>query len=310
MKKLLLFFVDGLGLGEDSPNNPARNFLSELTGVPFTASSVPAVFTEGILAAADATGGVDGRPQSATGQTSMMCGINAPAALGYHLTALPNEELVSIVRENNMMKALAAEGLRVTASNLYTDEFLARRAEMARKRGRNSLPVSTLTIQSSGVPFRKEQEYREGRAVFTDLTNHTLVERGYDIPLISPEEAASRMIRILEEADFVFHEFFATDTYAHKGRPEDLRRALNTLDVFLKTLRSRTNAQETAVLLVSDHGNCEDALSADHNRNPVPILLLSRNEEARSLFRQVNALEKVKGAVMQYFSSELNRSRP
>jgi len=299
--KLLLFFIDGLGLGPDDETNPARRLLDGLADIPFTLESAPAEFSQGLLRAADATGGVPGRPQSATGQAMLMTGVNAPALLGYHLTALPNRDLVDLVDELGMMRALAERGVAVTASNLYTPEFFERRERIQSQRGRNMLPVSALTIRASGSPFRMPEDYRDGRALFTDLTNRFLRDRGYDIPLITPEDAAQRMVRILDEADFVFHEYFATDTYAHKKRSDDLRRAIGELNLFFRTLRSLTDPEETAILVVSDHGNCEDSSSADHNRNPVPILLLSRDEGARNAFRSVTGLDEVKGAVMACF---------
>ncbi len=302
--KLLLFFVDGLGLGADVPENPARRLLDGIAEIPFTVDSAPADFPEGILRAADATGGVSGLPQSATGQASLMTGVNAPALLGYHLTALPNEPLTDLIAEEGMMAALRSAGVSVTASNLYTPEFFRRREELEVRRKRNAFPVSALTIRGSGVPFRMPEDYLRGRAVYTDLTNRFIQGRGYDIPIIEPEEAARRMAGILGEADFVFHEYFATDTYAHKKMYEDLDRALSEINRFLRALLADTDREETAILLVSDHGNCEERSSADHSRNPVPVLLLSRNERGRSCFDGVRRLEEVKGAVLAYFGLE------
>jgi len=299
--KLLLFFVDGLGLGAADESNPARNLLNGIADIPFIQNSSPVEFQEGILLSADATGGVSGRPQSATGQAMLLTGTNAPALLGYHLTALPNQPLVDLVEERNIMKLLSEGGISVTASNLYTPEFFEHRESLKNKRGKNSLPVSALTIKSSGTPFRYPADYKRGRALFTDLTNRFLQGRGYDISLISPREAALRMVGILTEADFVFHEYFATDTYAHKKRSEDLNRALGEINEFLRMVRAGTDPEETAILLVSDHGNCEDAHSADHNRNPVPILLLSRNEIARDAFRGITGLTEVHAAILAFF---------
>ncbi len=299
--KLLLFFIDGLGLGENDNSNPARFFLNEITGVPFIKDSVPAEFPGGILSAADAAGGIPGLPQSATGQAMLMCGVNAPALLGYHLTALPNETLVNLVREKNIMRLLAEKGVKVTASNLYSPEYFTRREDLQKKRGRNAFPVSALSIRSSGTDFRFLQDYGEEKALFADLTNRALRERGYDIPLIKPEEAADLMVNILGEADFVFHEYFITDTYAHKKRRSDLERALEELNSFLLSLRKKTDPEETAILVVSDHGNCEEADNADHTRNPVPVLLLSENKTARDAFRGISRLEEVQAGILAFF---------
>ncbi|MCK5737347.1 MAG: alkaline phosphatase family protein [Spirochaetaceae bacterium] len=299
--KLLLFFIDGLGLGNNDKSNPARKFLDGIADIPFVKNSAPVDFPEGMLLAADATGGIPGLPQSATGQTMMLCGFNAPAFLGYHLTALPNEALVNLIGEKNILRLLVERAVKATASNLYSPEYFSRRESLEKKRGRNTFPVSALSIRSSHTAFRFLSDYHEGRALFADLTNRSLRERGYDIPLIEPEEAADLMVNILKESDFVFHEYFVTDTYAHKKRRGDLERALKELNKFLISLREKTDPEETAILVVSDHGNCEDADTADHTRNPVPVLLLSRNEAARNAFRGVTRLEEVQAGMLAYF---------
>jgi hypothetical protein len=299
--KLLLFFIDGLGLGEDTDQNPARGFLNGIADLPFVRSSTPAEFPHGILMSADATGGIPGLPQSATGQATLMTGVNTPALLGYHLTALPNQALVDLVREWGIMKLLSDNGVRVTASNLYTPEFFSHRESLEKRRGRNSLPVSALTIRGAGVPFRFPADYNRGRALFADLTNRLLRERGYDIAAIDPPEAAGRMEGILQEADFVFHEYFATDTYAHKKKTEELGQALEEINLFLRTLMTLTDPEQTAILVISDHGNCEDSTSADHTVNPVPVLLLSRSEKARAAFRGITRLQDVHARILAFF---------
>lgn len=299
--KLLLFFIDGLGLGANNKFNPAVSFLEGIAGIPFCNCSLPAEFPEGVLSAADASGGIPGLPQSATGQTMLMCGVNAPAMLGYHLTAFPNKKLVNIIKSRNILSVLRNNGITAAASNLYTEEFFLRREKLSKERGKNIFPVSTLSILSSGTPVRYIQDYNKGKALFADLTNNTLRERGYEIPLITPEEAAGIMAGILDENDFVFHEYFVTDIYAHKKRFKDLERILKEINIFLRTLRKLTDPEETAILVVSDHGNCEYSLSSDHTRNPVPILLLSRNAASRRIFRNITRLENVKAGIIEYF---------
>ncbi|MEO0807063.1 MAG: hypothetical protein AAFY33_12240, partial [Cyanobacteria bacterium J06643_4] len=84
----LLVFLDGVGLGEPNNNNPlaqpeAMPFLSDylgqrlLKGAALRQSNV-------LLKAIDATLGVEGLPQSATGQATIYTGQNAPKFLGRH----------------------------------------------------------------------------------------------------------------------------------------------------------------------------------------------------------------------------------
>ncbi|MBI2247843.1 MAG: metalloenzyme, partial [Armatimonadetes bacterium] len=76
---MLLFFVDGLGLGpDDAEINPvvaARTpCLEGLLGRKMTAPSDVIKNDGALLVPTDATLGIDGLPQSATGQTALLTG--------------------------------------------------------------------------------------------------------------------------------------------------------------------------------------------------------------------------------------------
>ena len=79
--KFLFLFMDGVGLGADNPRvNPlARadlpNLDALLGGRKLTASSVPLESERASVVALDAVMGVDGMPQSATGQASLLPGL-------------------------------------------------------------------------------------------------------------------------------------------------------------------------------------------------------------------------------------------
>ena len=51
----------------------------------------------GILVPTDPRLGIDGRPQSASGQTTILTGINAPGLLGYHKQGFPNAAMREII---------------------------------------------------------------------------------------------------------------------------------------------------------------------------------------------------------------------
>ena len=86
---LLFLFFDGIGVGRDDPaENPfaaigARR-LGALAGRPDPEASF------GTL---DATLGVPGLPQSATGQTTLLTGVNAAAHAGRHMVGIPGPTL-------------------------------------------------------------------------------------------------------------------------------------------------------------------------------------------------------------------------
>jgi len=94
---VLLLFLDGVGLGEWDPAwNPfvgARTpTLHRLLGQPL-AGHDRLELDGALLIPTDATLGVPGLPQSATGQTALLTGLNAPALVGRHVTAYPTAAL-------------------------------------------------------------------------------------------------------------------------------------------------------------------------------------------------------------------------
>jgi phosphopentomutase len=163
------------------------------------------------------------------------------------------------------------------------------------------LPVSALSVEAAGLPFRYVEDYQRGRAVFADITNRMLIDRGFDVPLISPAEAAEHLLGIFEEADFVFFEYFLTDTYGHARQHRALQNEAAKLNAFLRAVL-RGGGEELGVLIVSDHGNAEDSSVAAHTENPVPFLLFSSRTGLFAPYRQqVRSLLDIKAAVLQYF---------
>ena len=135
---VLLLFIDGVGLGSGDPAvNPLLRaqlpHLSGLLGGPPLAASIgppraagPAVWVR----AADPCLGVPGLPQSATGQTTILTGVNAALAIGRHLNAWPSPNLRRILGEHSLFKQLQAQGRRSTFLNAYRPEFFARLSEI------------------------------------------------------------------------------------------------------------------------------------------------------------------------------------
>ena len=308
MTKLVLFFIDGLGLGPDDPAvNPMGSLFETVLGGPhLKEQKEPLFFENGVLIPTDAVMVVPGIPQSATGQTSLFTGINAQKYIGTHLSAYPNTRLKKLIEEHSLMKVLAERGYRTTSANLYSREFFIKR----RNKRRNLFPVSTLTIEASGAGFRYPDDYRAGKAVFADITNELIRSRGYAIDLIEPEQAVHHMINILQDHDFVFFEYFMTDLYGHKKDTASLTHCKDILNRFVSGLWKEIEQKGTALLIVSDHGNSEDMRTADHTTNSVPTLLLTQSREDQHLFADmVSDLTDVYRAVIQSFDRGKNDRR-
>ncbi len=295
-RKLFFLFIDGIGFGPR--DNPISGLFSPFTGAPaFWSEKAPLVTDTVALLPLDARLGVPGLPQSATGQTTIMTGKNATQLLGYHLLAFPNRELHPIIEEHSLLKKLNNAGIAVTAANLYSPSFFEER----KKRRRNMFPVSSLSIEAAGIPFRFVEDYQRGEAVFADITNDMLIKRGYEIEKITPLQASERIIKIFETNDFVFFEYFLTDTFGHARDEEELRRVVEDLNQFMENIW-RGSSREIDILVTSDHGNAEDITRGDHNLNPVPFFLLSTDlEKLKPLWEGCRSLLDVYPFITGYF---------
>ena len=298
MNKLLFIFLDGVGLGKDEDINPIKDLFKPMTGRKFLLDSYPLITEDLLLKPIDAVLGVDGIPQSATGQTSIMTGVNAQKLLGHHHTAFPNEPLIDLIKELNLLKAVKDLGFTATCANMYSTEYFEKRSA----RVKNMFPVSALSIRYSDTPYRFIADYNNQEAVFADITNNVIKSRGYDIDIITPEVAADNMLNICNKNDFVFFEYFITDTYGHKKKREELLNEVDKLNRFIKSIWNNGD-NGVDIILTSDHGNCEDISTGNHTTNPVPFLFISKNQKLKDEFySKVASLTDFKEAVINYFT--------
>ena len=207
---VLLLFIDGVGLGDDAAYNPwaalpTPSLNDLLSGKSLTKAAVGRHGDGVLLLETDARLGVDGLPQSATGQATIFTGRNAPKFLERHMSGLPFQRLRQFVREDNLYLQLEREGFRPAFANSYTEEYFQRKAT---RRGWKS--VSTVAIESATAPVRMTKELLEGKAVFHDLTRRHLQTFRPDIPEITPEQAARHILHLLAEYGCrragIFHE--------------------------------------------------------------------------------------------------------
>ncbi len=139
----------------------------------------------------------------------------------------------------------------------------------------------------------------EGNAVYQDITREQLAARGYTGPFVEPEEAARHLLRIGRAYDFTMFEYFQTDLMAHKGTEDDVHRVLNRLDRFLDGLLGFPDDDGHLFVMISDHGNVEDATHRLHTRNPVPLVAIGHG--AQRLRDTVRRLEDFTPALMELY---------
>ena len=266
---LLLFFIDGLGIGTRGLHNPFDG-LRDVDPLAIFQDEHPNIGFDGMLAPTDACLGVEGRPQSASGQTTILTGINAPAAIGYHKQGFPNQALLDIIREHSIFLQLKKSGVEsMTFANTYTKRFFEEPPRW--------ISATTAAVQAAGLRFNVVEDLKAGRAVYQDFTNEMLRERGEEVALRTPEQAGEVLANIVTSHQFTLYEYFITDKIGHTQDMAAARRVLPTLARFIRTILSHVDLKETTVILTSDHGNVEDLSSRNHTLNLVPTIVWGAN---------------------------------
>ncbi len=271
---VVLLFVDGLGWGEADPRtNPCHAYGGSLFALPdrrgLDGAPVP-LPAGGCARPLDAALGVPGLPQSATGQTTLLSGVNAQGRLGFHLTGFPNEALRAILLEASVLRQARERGRDAAFQNAYRPLFFHLPREKQLR-----LSATTVANLAAGLPFFTLDDVREGRALYQEFTNAELRERGFDVPLLDPAEAGRTLGRLARGRDFTLFEYFRTDRAGHARDPALACAELARLDAFVAGLLDELapgGAGGGLVVLTSDHGNIEDLSTRSHTANPVPLM--------------------------------------
>lgn len=299
IKHFLMIFVDGLGWGSSDPGrNPLAAMNSRLFPVGLPGVGGVGIPYAGLAVAADACLGVSGLPQSATGQTSLLTGVNASAMLGYHLGGYPTKPLKLLIEQKSIFIRLSKKSYSCAFANAYQPSFF------------NSPPlrvsVTTAACQLAGVRLRNLEDLRRGQSVYQDFTHRLLRERGVDIPEESPRQAGIQLAQISRMQDFTLYEHFQTDLAGHSG---DMRRAIRVateLEQFLVAILEQFDLHSESLLLASDHGNLEDMSSPIHTFNPVYVICWGPIKEYIS--SSIHAITDVVPAIMQYLRDPVNKT--
>ena len=299
-RRAILVFLDGVGIGA---GEPAYN--------PFAAAHLPRiralldgrlpvaehldaegriVAERAVLAAADATLGVEGLPQSGTGQTTLLTGRNGAAEYGRHFGPWVPTPLRPMLAARNLLRRAVDAGRTAAFANAYPLSGIPADPRIFR---RPAGPM--LAAQSVDALTRGAAELAEGRAVASSITNERWREHlGSDVPEVSPEEAARTLARIAADADVTLFAHYDTDYTGHRGALDGAIAALERVDAFLGALADAL-PPDTLLVVSSDHGNVED-VRGGHTINPVPVLTVGAG---RDRFMNVRSLSDVAPAILR-----------
>jgi hypothetical protein len=312
---LIFIFIDGVGLAPAGPDNPLTSAdtpaLRALLGGPLTIeqargwgigdrgwgrfsdshprSPIPHPPKAMLFKAIDATLGVEGLPQSGTGQTALLAGVNAAELHGRHQPHVPPVALRPLLAERSIFRRVIARGGRATFANPFGPGYWQ---AVAARRIRRS--ASVIAAEGAGLRFRDGEDLRNGRAVSWDVTNAAMRAREIDAPLIAPAQAGANLAQLAHDHDLVFYESFLPDMAGHGRLDISVPEAMALLDGLIGGALAALRPQDT-LLLTSDHGNVESISAPTHTRNPVPLLVVGPAVEA---FAHVENITGVAQAIM------------
>ncbi|MGN0854230.1 MAG: hypothetical protein ACI4R9_01770 [Kiritimatiellia bacterium] len=281
--KILFLFIDGVGLRPAATDNPVNREVC------------PALchLIQGHAKPIDACLGVDGLPQSATGQATMFTGVNCPMAMGKHCEGFPGPALRKIIEENNLFLQLRKRGKKVKFADAYlvdsADELAAHRFKS----------VTTVMALTTPEVIMTADDLMADQALMQDLTRETIQDRYPEIAVIPPQRAAEHLFAIAREQDFTLYEFFQTDVSGHSMDYARACAVLRTYDRFLSALVRYTEAAGITLVMTADHGNIEDMSERGHTRNPVPFIAFGPKETA--IRERVGSLQDVTPSLLAAF---------
>ncbi len=277
MTHVLLIFLDGIGLGDDDPNvNPfaaARTpTLDALAGNRRWLRDTPRHDNgRAVFIPTDPRLGVPGRPQSASGQATILTGRNIPAAIQEHYGPRPNPAIRALVREDNLFLRLVRAERTAALINAYPPRF-----HQVIDSGKRLPSAYQEAVLSAGLPIFTEAEMYAGTAMSPDWTGEGWRgELGYsDTPVYGRAEAGAHLARLAQQRDFTFFSHWLTDVVGHRG---PLARGVELLELFdavLAGLLDVWNEARDLIVITSDHGNMEDLSIRQHTTNDVPTVAI------------------------------------
>jgi 2,3-bisphosphoglycerate-independent phosphoglycerate mutase len=310
MRRVIFIFIDGAGVGKSEANNPF--FQTKSLFLPFWQGAM--ILPDGTpLAAIDATLGIPGPPQSASGQTALFCGVGAREIANSHHNGYPDRHLRKIILEKNLLLQLQKNNVRARFLNAYpvfyeffNTEHLRINADgrfwfspLFPEQFKRRISVTSCMLLAAGaLPFT-EKDISAKKALYQDYSNRQLISQGLQLPEYSPVQAAAIIVDAAQDYEFILYEYFQTDVYAHRRSYAECIDLIRDLDILVGSLLSQLDQKLDTLVLTSDHGNLEDFHSRGHSRNPVPFLAWGKHGEF--LRARIKSLSDVTPAILELY---------
>jgi len=304
--KLLFLFLDGVGLGnDDTANNPFATApmpnMEKLLGGKRMLALAPneIINTEtSTLISLDACLGVDGRPQSASGQATLLTGINIPKILGRHYGPKPNPEIRDILQNDNLFMDLNEHGHHCALLNAFPHQYFT-----ALESGRRLPGAIAMAARKANIALKTAEDLMAGQAISADFTGQGWVEHleYARTPILSNAESGERLAHLANNYDFSLFEFWISDLLGHRQEYQTASNWLTIFDQVLGALVSAWDHDQGLILITSDHGNLEDISTRRHTRNPVPAMLIGAPALRKQFAKELHDLSDIAPAIISFF---------
>lgn len=210
--------------------------------------------------------GVDGLPQSGTGQVALLTGINSAQKLGHHHGPFPHTSQRNWLVHDSIAADCERNGVSWDLLNVYPAAYF--QSLHTRK-----IRLSTFGFLQTlnGKSLHPMESLQTGVGFPPVLDFKPLDRFGFDFNIPFPSGAAKRLLDQFERVDFGITEYFEIDYHGHRQDSAHLVRCFRTISTFLETFSSLQDAP--AIVVSSDHGNAESLSTNGHTRNPVPMIM-------------------------------------
>jgi hypothetical protein len=302
MAGVLFLFVDGVGLGShDAEVNPFTiadmpTLRTLLGGKPLTSSAAPFTGDLATLLAVDASMGVPGTPQSASGQASLLTGINVPREIGGHYGPKPNPEIARIIEGGNLFQEVVKHKGRAALLNAYPPQYF-----QSIDSGRRLYSAIPLAARVAGLELMTADDLQAGEAFSVDFTGKGWAAQPEfpPAPVYQARQAGIHLAQVSTHYDLTWFDYWISDYAGHKREMDSAVELLETFDEVLAGLVEEWQTRQDLFVLTSDHGNLEDLSKRGHTENLVPALLIGPPELRQKFAEGLNDLTDFAPAVLR-----------
>ena len=308
--RFLFLFLDGVGLGADDPSTnpfastPMPHLETLLNGHRLlqNETAFPIDTPRATLIPVDACLGITGRPQSASGQATLLTGKNVPALIGEHYGPKPNAAIRKILKNGNLFHRFQQAGYRASLLNAFPQGYF-----QAIESGRRLPGAVAMAARNAQIPLKTQEDLLNGEALSADFTaqgwwDHLKLP---GTPILTPREAGIRLAELSAKVEFSFFEYWISDYTGHKRNFEAAQSLLSTFDQVLGGLLAAWEDASGLILITSDHGNLEDLSTRKHTRNPVPALVIGDPALRRDFVAKLRDLSDIAPAILRCFQNRL-----